>query len=170
MASQNDADLVHLTLNGQNDSFAGLVTKYQNTVFNLAYQKSQNRAEAEDIAQEVFLRAYQDLRKLRKPGLFGRWLYGIALNVSRERARVQKPEALLEAIVASEAPSDDAAQERLLRLVGELPDKYRLPLTLYFVDGLSHRQIGERLGMAEPTARSRVHRAKAMIREMSEKI
>jgi RNA polymerase sigma-70 factor (ECF subfamily) len=165
MSAETDSDLVERTLAGQNDAFTELVIKYQNSVFSLAYQKSPDRAEAEDIAQEAFLRAYQKLRSLKKRNSFGWWIYGITQNICREKARVRRPEQPLNSIVEPQTRPEDHRRDELLRLVGELPDTYRIPITLYFVDQMEYAKIAELLGIRETSVRSRVHRAKAMLRE-----
>lgn len=165
MSKQSDADLVRLVLEGNTESFVEIVRRYQNTIFSLAYQRTLNRADAEDVAQEAFLRAYRDLRKLRNRKLFGRWVYGIALNVTREQVRARRPETTLEAIAEPQARPEDRLRDDLLALVGSLPDKYRLPITMHFVDGLGHRDIAKVLNLRESTVRSRVHRAKGMLKK-----
>jgi RNA polymerase sigma-70 factor (ECF subfamily) len=165
MAAVTDADLVERALEGQTEAFTELITRYQNSVFSLAYQKALDRTEAEDIAQEAFLRAYRQLRRLKNPDSFGWWLYGIVRNVSREMARVRKPERPLESIVEPQAKPADRRRDELMSLVGELPDKYRLPITLYFVEQMDYEKIAEILGIKETSVRSRVHRAKAMLRQ-----
>ena len=165
MGTQSDADLILLVLEGNTEVFVEIVRKYQNTVFSIAYQRTLNHTDAEDVAQEAFLRAYRDLRKLRNRELFGRWLYGIALNVTRERVRARRPEVTLEAIVEPQARPEDRLSDDLLALVGSLPDKYRLPITMHFVDGLGHRDISRILNLRESTVRSRVHRAKGMLKK-----
>ena len=165
MSKRSDADLVRLVRDGRSGVFVDIVRKYQNSIFSLAYQRTLNYADAEDAAQETFLRAYRDLRKLRKPELFGGWLYGIAINVCRERGRARGPEVTLDAIAEPRAHVRDRMRDDLFALVGSLPDKYRLPITMHFVDGLGHRDIAKTLNLRESTVRSRVHRAKDMLRD-----
>ena len=168
--TEQTEQLVRSALAGDSDAFTQLITMYQKVVFALAYQRYLDRNEAEDIAQDTFLRAYRDLRRLRKPALFGKWLYGIALNVIRERYRKRKPTVPLESIpepaAAPPPPPDDAERQRqLLAAVAELPPLYRVPLTLHYAQGLGYRRIGEQLGITESSARSRVHRARALLRD-----
>jgi RNA polymerase sigma-70 factor (ECF subfamily) len=166
MKKETDGELVGMVLDGKREAFSELIRRYQNGIFSLGYQKTFNRTDAEDVAQEAFLRAYRDLKKLRKPELWGRWLYGIALNISREMGRARKPTSPLESFMEPPAPpTKDERIEELLAVVGSLPDKYRLPLTLHYVENYSYREIAEKLGLEESTARSQVHRAKAMVRQ-----
>jgi RNA polymerase sigma-70 factor (ECF subfamily) len=171
---QDDAgELVRRSLAGDDGAFERLVEIHEHVVFSLAYQHSPDRSAAEDIAQEAFVRAYRNLGRLRKPSLFGRWLYGITVNVARERARGRKPTVSLESVRDRAAvqgrPEEEADADAVLGLVARLPDAYRIPLTLHYVRGLSYRVIGEQLGIAEATARSRVHRAREKLRKAAHK-
>jgi len=89
-APAEQAELVRLALAGNKDAFVELIELHKDMVFGLAYQNSPDASEAEDTAQEAILRAYRDLRKLRAPERFGQWLYGITINVARERMRTSK--------------------------------------------------------------------------------
>ena len=168
MSSQNEARLVEAALSGDKLSFSLLVDKHQQIVISLARQRTLNSSDAEDIAQETFLRAYRDLRKLRQPERFASWLYRIAINVAHEWNRKNRRVLPLEIDPASPASSENPEEEhrraRLLTLVAELPEKYRVPLTLHYVKNMKYEEIAELLGLNESTARSHVHRAKAMLR------
>ena len=170
MAERKDVgQLVQRTLAGEKDAFAELVKAHENLAFSLAYQHLRNQSDAEDIAQEAFLRAYRDLHKLRDPALFGKWFCGIVLNVVKEKSRGRKPSVplhLVGDIAAQQAEPDERAKvDMLLGMIARLSDDYRVPLTLHYVQGLQYREIGDALGISEVTARSRVHRARAMLRK-----
>lgn len=160
--------LVRQTLAGDRNAFGILVEAHQQVAFALACQQAAARADAEEIAQEAFLRAYRDLAKLRKPALFAKWLYSIVINVARERRRRQKPTVSIETVLDIPGPSVDpderAALRELLARVAGLPEKYRVPLTLRYAEGLKYGEIADRLGIRETAARSRVHRARALLR------
>lgn len=163
------AELVQLALAGRKDAFVWLVELYQNVVYGLAYQNAPNPSDAEDIAQEAFLRAYRDLRKLRKPDRFGQWVCGIAVNVAREKTRARRITVPLDSIPepAAENPTEPREEEtRLLAKVAALPEKYRVPLTLHYAGNMKYREIGRTIGISDITARSRVHRARAMLKAM----
>lgn len=162
------AQLVQQTLAGNKDAFCSLVETHQQAAFALAYQQSPTRADAEDITQEAFLRAYKQLGNLRKPALFPKWVYSIVMNVARERRRGQRPTVPIDAIPetagANMDPAERAAIQDLLSQIAELPEKYRVPLTLRYAKGLKYREIAQQLGIRETAARSRVHRARALLR------
>ena len=160
-------NLVQLALAGDKDAFGALVEAHQRTAFALAYQRTSNKADAEDITQEAFLRAYKYLARLRKPALFGKWLFTMVINVARERRRAHKPTVPLESIPERAGhnvdPTERAAMADLLAKVAKLPTKYRLPLALRYAEGLKYNEIARRLDIRESSARSRVHRARAML-------
>ncbi|MFC1461379.1 RNA polymerase sigma factor [Verrucomicrobiota bacterium] len=163
-------ELVGLALAGDASAFERLVENTQDVVFGLAYQQTRNRADAEDVAQETFCRAYRNLKKLRRPGSFAKWVCGIAVNVAKQHARRRKPTVPLDFIGApasgEESTEEQTDADMILEMVAKLPAKYRIPLTLRYVKGLNYGQIGEALGVVTVTARSHVHRARAMIRDM----
>jgi RNA polymerase sigma-70 factor (ECF subfamily) len=170
-ASEESAHLVRLTLAGDKAAFVRLVELHANVVYGLARQNAPVPAEAEDIAQESFLRAYRDLRKLRKAEQFCPWLYGITLNVARERRRKGARTVPLDSVPEPAAPEEQSApstrESQLLAQVASLPEKYRVPLTLHYLKGMKFREIGEALDIEETTARSLVHRARAKLLAMS---
>jgi len=173
MLADHVARLVRRALEGHPDAFAELVASHQSMVVVLARQHTPNWNEAEDIAQEAFLRAYRDLGRLRNPARFSTWLYGITLNAARERVRAQPPTVPIQHVaegaqgvapVSSPEPTNAEVND-LLKQVAQLPERLRLPLTLHYVDGLKYAEIGEVLGIREIAARSRVHRAKAILQK-----
>ncbi|MFC1462186.1 RNA polymerase sigma factor [Verrucomicrobiota bacterium] len=160
--------LVRQTLAGDKDAFGSLVEAHQQVAFALACQQAPGRADAEDILQEAFLRAYRRLAGLRNPALFPKWLYSIVINVARERRRRHKPTVPIESIPELPGhtvdPAERAALQELLARIANLPPKYRIPLTLRYASGLKYGEIARQLGIGETAARSRVHRARTLLR------
>ena len=155
--------------------FSALFEGTQHRVYALALSLSRNRHEAEEIAQDAFLRAYRALRSYsperRRSLQRHAWMAKIALNVWRNRVRGNKP-----AFVplderwpdASAGPADRAARDdearRVRALVGRLPDRYRLPLLLRFAYDLPYEGIAKALGLPVGTAKANVHRATRLLR------
>jgi RNA polymerase sigma-70 factor (ECF subfamily) len=170
----SDGELVRRALAGDRGAFGDLVERYERVVGVLAFQKVGNRTDAEDVAQEAFLKAYAALDELKDPERFGSWLYGIvfraAVDVLRRRSR-RGPIVPIEGVdlVAAERTDGEAARreqaERVVAAVGELPDKYRLVLTLRYQRMLSYQEIAEHLGEPAGTIANRIHRAANMLRE-----
>lgn len=178
-AEATDAELVRSTLGGDREAFGRLVERYERVVGALAFQKLLNVADAEDVTQETFVKAYASLRDLRDAARFGTWLYGIALHAAtdrlRERARGSGSvsiEALREgggepAALGGALPEVERREQarKVQEAVGDLPDKYRIVLTLRYVKLMSYRSIAEHLGEPPGTISNRIHRAVGMLRD-----
>ena len=177
----SDGELVTRTLAGDREAFGDLCDRYGRIVGALAFQKVGNAPDADDVVQEAFLKAYAALGELEDRERFGSWLYGIALRaaIDHHRRRGRRPGAAvsLDALrdrrvdVASGAePASDGLErrenaEKVLEALGELPDKYRLVLTLRYQKFMSYKDISEHLGEPSGTVANRIHRAAAMLRE-----
>jgi RNA polymerase sigma-70 factor (ECF subfamily) len=183
-AADEDRRLVDRAQTGDVRAFEALVRRYERWVFTLALRMVGDRADAEDIAQEVFLKAYRGLSGFRGGSRFSTWLYAIAshhcLNHlasrdvrARRAARVGNPagadgETSTPAVdrVADDAPGPDAALERrdLRRMIqsalASLTEEHRIVLILRDIHGMSYDEIAENLGVELGTVRSRLHRAR----------
>ena len=172
--SKRDEDLrdVRRVLAGETDAFAGIVSRWQGPLVNLAYRYCRNRSRAEEWAQEAFLRAFRFLERWRQDGAFSTWLFALALNVYRSRARPVRPYEL--ALEPERPPVVPAAQsegleraerdERVRRAVLALPDKYRGVLALFYFHDLDVSEVGRVLGLREGTVKARLHRGREQLR------
>ena len=175
MQSKSDVELVHLARSGNRDAYGELIRRYQRQICALASLLVNDRFEAEDLAQEAFLRAWRNLDLLSDPAKFAPWLRRIVFGVSIDWLRVFRPNLYRSAddnvdIADSESAFDHLAavelRQRVWDAVGRLPARYRLPLTLFHLDGLSHRKVAEALGVPVSTARSLVTRARQKLQPM----
>ena len=181
-SNPSDADLVRRTLAGDREGFGALCDRYARMVGVLAFQKVGNVTDAEDVAQEAFLKAYAALGELADAARFGSWLYGIALRCSidhhrRRERRGESGRLSLDAMQASgkePAGRDEEAvdalvgaesAERVLAAVGELPDAYRVVLTLRYLQERSYKEIAAHLQEPPGTVANRLHRAVGLLRE-----
>ncbi|HEV8474996.1 MAG TPA: sigma-70 family RNA polymerase sigma factor [Methylomirabilota bacterium] len=155
---------------GDARAFEELVIAHQHRVFGVALRMLGNRAEAEEIAQEVFVRAHRAVADFRGDARLGTWLYGIASRLCLNRLasphrRLRGHDAALES-VATEAPDAAAAVERaeldaaLRQAIAELPEERRIVVLLRDVEGLPYEEIAQALGLEPGTVRSRLHRAR----------
>jgi RNA polymerase sigma-70 factor (ECF subfamily) len=145
----------------------------QRVVYQMAYGVLGNAADAEDVSQEVFLRAYRKIGGLRDPGRFRSWVarmsHRLALNHRRAAGRAQlRTSDWLEntARPAASAETEVAAREfdrRLAHEIHGLPEKIRSVLLLSAVDGLDTREVAHVLGIPEGTVRSRLHSARKLL-------
>jgi RNA polymerase sigma-70 factor (ECF subfamily) len=169
--------LVELAREGRADAYAELVRTYQSKVFNMAYGFTGNRESADDLTQEVFLKAYLALPRFRFGSSFGTWLYRIAVNHIKDFLRkkgkvrevsleaVGEPAAAGDAFAALEDEREDERKRRLVRReLAAMPEKYRIVLTLRDVEGLPYEEIARVLGLSPGTLDSRLHRARKMLR------
>lgn len=169
-----DKDLVALSQKGDREAFGHLCERYYSMVSILAYQKIRNRTDAEDIVQESFVRAYRAIESLREGEKFPGWLYRITLKICLDHLRkvnrrdnmVPLDEDAHGAPAAEAGEPDLEAREEHSKVAGaiaKLPDKYRLVITLRFIDKKSYREIADQLGEPDGTIANRIHRAVKML-------
>jgi RNA polymerase sigma-70 factor (ECF subfamily) len=186
-AADPDSRLVERAKAGDVRAFEALVRRYERWVFTLALRMVGDRGEAEDVAQDVFLKAYAGLSGFRGSSRFSTWLYAIAshhcLNHLAARARRPVPESTLGPPgsgaddppgpierAADGAPRPDELLERqeTARQVQEalqaLTEDHRLILVLREIQGLSYEEIAAAIGVEVGTVRSRLHRARMALK------
>jgi RNA polymerase sigma-70 factor (ECF subfamily) len=165
-------ELVQQALAGDQEAFAGLVRAYQGPVYNLAYRMLGTAADAEEAAQETFVRIYRRLGTYDQAHKFSSWVLAIASHYCVDRLRrrrvtvplddVQVPEPPAAAREAPEARALAREKEReIQRLLAELPESYRLVLVLRYWHDLSYEEMARTLGTSESAVKARLHRARA---------
>ncbi len=178
MTVVSDEDIIRATLGGNVACFSTIVERYWRMVVALALSRVSDSAEAEDIAQESFLKAYSQLHGLRDPSRFAGWLSKITIqqcaNSLRFRVRHEKyfgcKATSVECLDAEPAPSPNPGLSReethfVRRAVRRLPEKFRTLIILRFVEGLSAVQIAQQLGKRPGAIRVRLHRAYKILRK-----
>jgi RNA polymerase sigma-70 factor (ECF subfamily) len=174
-----DVALVEAVRGGDPGAFAAIVERYQRRVFWLAHDILLDAEEARDVAQETFLRLHASLDRYDTRRDFVNWLYRIARNLSIDLLRRRRRRALLVEDVEASAPlpRDDgpAGAERAAstaetagrvhEILATLPVEYRVALTLRDLHGMAPREIAAITDCSYPTARWRIHRARALFRE-----
>jgi RNA polymerase sigma-70 factor (ECF subfamily) len=171
--------LVEQARQGRQDAFEALVRMYNQKVFALAYGFVRDRASADDLAQEIFLKVYQALPNFRVESGFSTWLYRIAVNHVKDflRKSSRRKTVSLDQVGDGPLAVSDGAEARIqeredeerraavYRALETLPPKYRLILTLRDVDGLPYEEVARALAIAPGTVDSRLHRARKMLRK-----
>lgn len=165
---------------GEAAAFEELVTMYQHRVFGVALRMLGNAAEAQDAAQEAFLRAHRGLAGFRGDAKLSTWLYAITSRLclnrlaSGERRLVRHGEETLLRL-ADEGRRPDAVLERseleaaLHRAIAELPEERRIVVVLRDLEGLSYEEIAKVLDLELGTVRSRLHRGRADLKDKLER-
>lgn len=173
-----DEQLVRDTLRGETSAFGAIVERYWTMIIALALTKIGNSAEAEDIAQESFLKAYSQLHTLRKPSRFAGWLSKIAhqqcANSIRRTVRCKTAfgckaapvEDLDQQLAQTNPPGLTESQIHFVRrTISKMPEKFQQLILMRFVAGLSAVQIAEKLGKRPGTIRVHLHRAYNLLRK-----
>jgi RNA polymerase sigma-70 factor (ECF subfamily) len=146
-------------------AFADLVRRHQPDALATALGLLRDRNEAEEAVQEATARAWRGLAGLREPGRFKAWFVSILCRACQDRIRDRvRSRRALSALPAPEA-GREAGDSPVLRAAMALPDEYREPLVLFYVQGLPVADIAEALGISESNAKVRLHRARRLLRE-----
>jgi RNA polymerase sigma-70 factor (ECF subfamily) len=176
----DDSHLVDRLRQGDPRAFEDLVIAYQHRVFSVALRMLGSRAEAEDLAQEVFVRVHGAIAGFRGDAKLSTWLYTIASRLclnrlaSSERRMIREGEETLTRLASSHA-SPAAELERseleaaLHRASAELPEERRIVVVLRDLEGLSYEEIAAVLELELGTVRSRLHRARMDLKEKLER-
>lgn len=168
-----DAALLAACRRGEPRAFEELVTRTQHRVYALAYRLVGDRGEAEDVAQEAYLRVFRALGGFREEARFETWLHRIVVNAAmthlKRRGRfpdlAREPEALPEPPPAR-AADVSVDRDEVRAALAELPEGLRVTLVLREMYGLSCREIGEELGLSEGAVKVRLHRARKRLRDV----
>ncbi len=147
--------------------FEELYRLYKNKVFSTAYRYTNNRADAEDITQDVFIKVYKKLAGFRGEASVSTWIYRIAVNTCLDFLRRRKRETT---VSIDECPEPSVGPTGLGRLVEsmipQLPEASRRIFILYDIQGLKHREIAASLGITEGASKSLLHRARTQLRKL----
>ena len=170
-------------LKGDQNAFAEIVELFQDKLFRVCFRMLGNRHEAEDIAQEAFVRAYINIHTFDTKRKFSTWIYRIATNLCIDRIRKKKPDYFLDAEVAGTeglnmysqiASTEELPEEEVLKMemqdrvqyeISRLPDKYRAVIVLKYMEDLPLQEISDILEMPLGTVKTRIHRGREALRK-----
>ena len=169
-----DGHIIHKCLGGDTAAFGLLVDKYRASVYALAYSKLGNFHDAEDVTQEVFLKAYQKLRTLKQWDRFLAWLYAITSNLCKDfsRSRSNRPDTEYIADQKREhveklsmtSYHETEVYQSLHETLAVLPEIHRQVLTLHYLGGMSYREIAQFLGTSPHAIAMRLNRARSKLK------
>jgi RNA polymerase sigma-70 factor, ECF subfamily len=180
-----DEELVRLILRGQVALYEVLMRRYNRRIYRIALTILRNDAEAEDVMQEAYVRAYEHLGEFAGEAKFSTWLTKIAVHEALARVRKQARRGgprsaldespdIMEKVKSAERDPEAQTYDRELKMVLEraidaLPDNYRSVFVLRIVEGLHIEDTAEALGISVETVKTRLHRARAMLRKELER-
>jgi RNA polymerase sigma-70 factor (ECF subfamily) len=178
---RNEAAMIAEVLAGQTEAFHDLIRPYERSVFLMALSLMHNEAEAEDVAQEAFIKAYRNLGRFRSESRFSTWLIAIALNEARARLRRKQP-GLTDSIDDTEGPVVPAqltdwreipsetlerqeVRSLIRRALAALPLAYREVFVLRELEERNVKETAETLGITVASVKMRLHRARMMLQK-----
>lgn len=184
LAELSDEDVMERCAMGSEAAFRALVSRYRVRIMNLVCRFINDRDRAEEISQEVFLRVFRNRERYRKSGKFSTWIFTIAVNLTKNeiRSRVRHRGTFSLDAMEEESggqgvsfpdskplPDEDLNAREIGQKVAEalhkIPARYREAVVLRDVEGLSYEEVGQILRIPGGTVRSRINRARLMLKE-----
>lgn len=169
----DDREAVEACRRGEREAFDRLVERYQRSVYRLCYRYVNNHQDANDMAQEVFLKAYKALGRFRGDSSFSTWLYRIAVNTCLNFRAARRPEAVeLPDGLADRAPGmaerieRDQRSRQVRQAVSRLPEKQRATLILKVYHDLTHEEVAAILGSTVGTVKANLFHAMGNLRKL----
>ena len=150
-----------------------LYKQYNRILFGICLRYSPNYTEAEDNLQDAFITIFKKIEQYKGKGSFEGWIKRVTVNTVLQKYRKQKTftivdEGQIEDEADVEIESDEIPLDFLLKIVQELPDRYRLVFSMYVMDGYQHKEIAELLGISDGTSKSNLARARIILKNKVE--
>ncbi|MGJ7032194.1 RNA polymerase sigma factor [Niabella hirudinis] len=170
-----DSDLIKGCIDGDRRMQEELYRRFSSKMYAVCLRYASNTEEAQDILQDAFIKVYRKLDSFRGDGSFEGWVRRIFVNTAIEHFRrkkylqpvTEKEENTIEGKYVSVL--DELAEKDILQLITQLSPGYRTVFNMYVVEGYSHKEIGEMLGISEGTSKSQLSRAKAILQDLVKK-
>ncbi len=180
--STSNSELVRLSQLGDQSAFEQLVVRHQDLVFSLAFKLTGNKEMANDVAQEAFIRAWKAIDKFRGDSTFGTWIYRITVNSAWTlRKKAKKHNTLniddtYEPVIIDEKRDPELVainsdlSSTLINALDKIPLDQRIIVELKNIEGRSHKEIADFLGISVTAAKVRLHRAHQRLRDILEEV
>jgi RNA polymerase sigma-70 factor (ECF subfamily) len=183
ISNRSEPEMIAAVLAGEIQFYHDLIRPYERSVYVMALSYMKNEADAEDVAQEAFIRAFRKLSSFRAESKFSTWLISITINEARTRlrrqalVRMESLDQLLEEKgfspallrdwreIPSEAIERDEVRNLIKQAVAQLPDIYRQVFLLRDVEELTTSETAEALNISIPSVKVRLHRARMMLQK-----
>ena len=169
-----DYEIIKVCLDGNHDCFSELVSRYKNLVYSIILRMVIDKEEANDLAQEVFIKVYKNLDKYYPEFKFSTWIMRITTNHVIDARRKRKHQLIpiddKQGLIANAASPETQYIEKeraaaLKKIVETLPDMYRIPIILYHQQGLSYQEIATAIEEPLSKVKNRIFRGRKMLHE-----
>lgn len=176
----DDSNLAIAAQNGDKKAFSSLIDKYYQSIYRVAYQYTSCHSEADEICQETFLKALMNLKKLKKPSSFKRWLFSILSNLLRAKhKRKQLFDNYLNSTSCIEKQTPEQPYEKMIQLerknaiencLQEMPEQMRLVTIMVLLEGIHQKEAASILNFSEASVSRHLSTAKELLRAKLTKI
>ena len=170
----NDTDLIAGCINGDRQMQELLYHKFSPKMYSVCLRYSGNQEDARDLLQEGFIKIFKNLSKYRGDGSFEGWIRRIFVNTSiehfRKKVHIQNVNETQEALIEDKEWNvlDNLAEKDIMQMIQELSPGYKAVFNMHVIEGYSHKEIAEILGINEGTSKSQLARAKTVLKKMVE--
>lgn len=168
----SESDLIKGCIEGNRRMQEELYTRFASKMYAVCLRYANNANDAQDLLQEGFIKVYKNLHRFRAEGSFEGWIRRVFVNTSIEHFRRKATQLAIvsereeNSIEDSDVSAlDNLAEKDIINLIQELSPGYRTVFNLYVVEGYSHREIGDILGISEGTSKSQLARAKGILQK-----
>lgn len=173
----NEEDIVKKIKDGSREEFEKLVELYKNRVFSMAYSYTKNYSEAQDLAQDIFVKVYKGINTFKFDSKFSTWLYKVATNVCIDWTKKRRIKFVNDSQTVIENLEDDekSPQQKILlseqnkdiyESIKRLPEKYKKVINLYHFANLSYNQISDILEIPVKTVETRLYRGRKKLKDI----
>lgn len=170
-----DYELIKKVLDGDNDAFSELVTRYKNLVYSVILRMINDYEEANDISQEVFIKVYKNLDRYQPEYKFSTWIMRITTNYVIDCMRKKKQETVNIEDVEYDLKSSSNPEREFIekeqseifaKAIGQLPEMYKMPIVLYHIKRFSYQEIADMLNIPLSKVKNRIFRGRRLLKEI----
>lgn len=171
---RTDNELVKECLEGNQEAFAELLSRYKRLIYSVAYKFTKDSDEVNDMAQEAFIKIYKSLSKYDSQYKFSTWSVKVATNICLDHVRRKKINSISLDEIENFTGRNNSPEEYYLRkeksqalksAIDRLPEIYRVPIIMYHQNGMSYKEIAEKLDKPMSIIKNRIFRARNTLRE-----
>ena len=170
-----DMQLIEDCLNGNQNAFEELIARYKNLVYSIILRMTKDNEEANDLAQDVFLKMYKNLSSYSEEFKFSTWVMRITTNhiidFRRKKRQETVPLETAENMVAADPQDTPEAvvirseeKDRINKIIDELPSMYRIPIIMYHKKGMSYQEISDKIGEPLSKVKNRIFRGRKLFK------